>query len=76
MERVRSFSANHGTTSYHRNQNVKITLDLNARQIAALRRQLAEPDIAMSTAKRKPTEHRRRYMADFMRKRRAAAKAA
>jgi hypothetical protein len=63
---------------------VKIELTLTRAQVAALRRQLAEPDDALRsasshTAKRKPrpmTEHRRAYMAEFMRRRRAAAKAA
>jgi hypothetical protein len=45
-------------------------------QVAALRRQFAEPGGAPPAAKRKTTEHRRLYMRDLMRRRRAAAKAA
>jgi hypothetical protein len=50
---------------------VKIELDLSARQIAALRRQLAEPAVATAATKRKPqtyvsTDARRLYMRDLM----------
>jgi hypothetical protein len=67
-------------TSYYRNQNVKIELDLSAWQIAALRRLLAEPGVATPAAKRQSGNRdpakRREYQKLLMRRRRAAAKAA
>ena len=53
---------------------MKIELDLNARQVAAIRRQIAEPAIATAAAKRKTTENRRLYMRDLMRRRRCRCK--
>jgi len=56
-----------------------VTLDLNARQIASLIRQIGPAVLtAKPAAKRKArpmTDHRRNYQRLLMRKRRAAAKA-
>jgi hypothetical protein len=60
-----------------------ITLDLSARQIASLLRQISPAKLTAKTSPNEPvigkrpmTDHRRNYQKLLMRKRRAAAKAA
>jgi hypothetical protein len=55
---------------------MKIEIELTARQLADVRRQLGDELTAKPTAERKTSEHRRLYQRDLMRRRRAAAKAA
>jgi hypothetical protein len=53
-----------------------ITLDLSARQIASLLRQIGPANRPAKPARKRPmTDHRRNYQKLLMRKRRAAAKA-